>query len=625
MPIVVAVLSLSLVIEPDSGQALRYACDQLVSYCRESPRIEARVVEALPASDGSSASKGIVVLVGRSQAVRHAPDACRGIDWEGLGSEGFVLRIARAGERQTIVAAGNTEAGTRHALYALMCRLDVTKSPPILPADLNVIEKPSFNLRGMYAHQHWAYNHPYALRTWTVDEWKQYVDILALLRMNLFQIWSMAGILPVPLSPGDEAFLRRYPPVIEHARRNHGMEVWIGECANNVSEKQDLPPIEQRDYFEVETLKNPADPQQMADLKRARAEFYRICDQADGYWIIDSDPGGWKGSPASEFVDILMLNRRLIDAHTRLGTKAKLIYWMWLGWGISDRREVNWRDVAVDLARRNPEPWLMTVANGEQLKLADELKLADRVVYYPYGAVEPEPSLPFTTVVPKVVSDVLNVPERVGQIRGVMGNAQTPICQLPNIYYFTRAIWNMDLRSADREAAMRELARLIYPEQADLVAQCWRSLGSPEAPEADRLVRQLEKRIADNELGRPGPIGVKLFPDYAQVARDLAAQLRVHGVAMEVVRAAREKSIADDKVIEPLKRYCLLSLEWRRRTGFRNYGTNGYNFFPLREAVHTRWWRGDHLDKSVYAELESAMRVEYDAWEAELILYPLNH
>ena len=70
-------------------------------------------------------------------------------------------------------------------------KLEVATLPPVLPADLDVIEKPSFDLRGMYAHQHWAYNHPYALRTWTIDQWKQYVDMLAVMRVNLFQIWSM--------------------------------------------------------------------------------------------------------------------------------------------------------------------------------------------------------------------------------------------------------------------------------------------------------------------------------------------------------------------------------------------------------------------------------------------------
>ena len=30
------------------------------------------------------------------------------------------------------------------------------------------------NVVGMYVHQHWPYNHPYAARTWTVDDYRGY-------------------------------------------------------------------------------------------------------------------------------------------------------------------------------------------------------------------------------------------------------------------------------------------------------------------------------------------------------------------------------------------------------------------------------------------------------------------
>jgi hypothetical protein len=228
-------------------------------------------------------------------------------------------------------------------------------------------------------------------------------------------------------------------------------------------------------------------------------------------------------------------------------------------------------------------------------------------------------------VVPKAVTDVLNVPERVGHIRGAMCNAQTPVVQLPNIYYFTRAAWNMGLRAADRATALGELARMIYPEQTKLLTQAWMSLGSTEAPDADQLADELQKLAESKVLGRPGVIGIKLFPDYGQVARDLAAELRIHAAAMETCRLAPDAAVSDQKVLQRLTDYCLLSLAWRRHTGFKNYGTNGCNFFPLREAVRKRWWRGNRLDQRVYARLESAMKRAYDSWEVELILGPLNH
>lgn len=504
-----------------------------------------------------------------------------------------------------------------------MRELDISTLPARLDNDLDIVEKPSFPLRGMYAHQHWDYAHPYALRTWTIEQWKRYVDILAIMRVNLFQIWSMAGILPTPFSPEDEAFLRRYPPVIEHAKANHGMEVWIGECANNVCEGKNLPPVAQRDYFKAETLKNPGDPEQMAQLEAARAEFYKVCNNADGYWVIDSDPGGCEGSPSSEFVDILMMNRRLINRHTLLGEKAKLVYWMWLGWG-NNKREQNWLDTAEDLAGRSPEPWLLTAAGEGHWKVADELKLTSKTIYYPYGAIEPEPSLPFTTVVPDVVKKVLDVPDRIGSIRGVMGNAQTPICQLPNIYYFTRAAWNMEHRTDPAYWAVYELARLIYPERAALLSRAWLSLGDPRARDAEALADKLESLEKSGRLGRSGPIGMKLFPDSGQVARDLAAQLRIHATAVNFCKMV-EKGSAEKELFEQLARYCLLSLAWRKNTGFRNYGTNGYDFFPLRKAAHKRWWRDNRLNPEIPAELTKRLEANYEDWEVELIIYPLTH
>ena len=607
--------ALTIVASADRSQPLQYAIDELIAFCAASPEIVARVGE-----DG----EGVLVLAGRAQAERRAAEHCKNVDWSALGDQGYVLHAINDKKQPTIIAAGATDAGTRNAIYALMCRLNVANSPPTIDENCYIGTTPTFPLRGMYAHQHWAYNHPYSLRTWTIDEWKQYVDMLAMMGYNLFQIWSMAGILPMPLSEGDEAFLRRYPPVIDHAKQNHGMEVYIGECANNVCENPDVPPIADRLYFDVEALKDPSDPKQMAELRAARAEFYKICNNADGYWVLDSDPGKWDGSPASEFVDILMMNRELINEHTLLGDKAKLVYWMWIGWGTKERED-NWRDTVDELIRRSPEPWWMTVAWEGHWKVAAERKLANRTIYYPYGAIEPEPSMPFTTVVPQVIHDVLDITEWADEVRGIMGNAQTPVWQLPNMYYFARASWDLSRRNDPREDAVAELARLIYPEHAELLTKCWLSVGSPDAPDAAKLADELQTIVERGELGRPGPVGWKLFPTFDQVARDLAIQLRIHGLAMNFCKMAADENVSEDALLEQLKAYCLWTLRWRKINGFRRYASNGYNFFPLRRAAHNHWWRGDHLDKRIYDAIKQTMEAEYEPWEAELVLYPLNH
>ena len=41
---------------------------------------------------------------------------------------------------------------------------------------------------GMYIHQHWPYHHPYAARTWTLEDYRGYADGLKKLGFNTLVI-----------------------------------------------------------------------------------------------------------------------------------------------------------------------------------------------------------------------------------------------------------------------------------------------------------------------------------------------------------------------------------------------------------------------------------------------------
>ena len=43
-------------------------------------------------------------------------------------------------------------------------------------------------LVGMYVHQHWPYNRPYAARTWTIEDWRGYADGLTKLAGNFWPL-----------------------------------------------------------------------------------------------------------------------------------------------------------------------------------------------------------------------------------------------------------------------------------------------------------------------------------------------------------------------------------------------------------------------------------------------------
>ena len=463
----------------------------------------------------------------------------------------------------TIIAAGKDPRGTKYALIDLIRSIETDGTHAWVAADLHVIGKPHFNLRGMYAHLHWQYSHPYALRSWSLDDWKRYVDFLAYMKINLFQIWSMAAICPNPLSPGDEAYLRKYHAVVEYAREVRGMEVWPGECANNVAESDFGTPIEEREYFQAEVLKNPADPDQFQQIMDNRANMYRLIGNGDGYWIIDSDPGKWRGSPASEVADIFAGNRALIDRYA--GRDAKLVYWMWQGWGTGTPPE-NWRGVIEGLSEKVHEPWWLTPCNDRHLALVSEMGYIGKSVFFPYSLIEPEPTNPFTHVKFAELSGTFELALRYPGLVGIMGNAQTPFAQLPNIFYFAECAWNPDVARQSDEEILRRLARFLFPQIEGRLAEGWLALsreGSAQAFEAGRTLESIE-------TGLPGPGGRFLFPQPELVVRDLALLLRIHGFA----ELAREGGDAENALFG----YLSGVLEWQSRTGFHGCRVDAVDF-----------------------------------------------
>jgi len=610
---------LIVVLDNGTSQPVRYAVDELVRFARASGNIRAVV------ADQASSRPIAHLLVGRTAAERIVGrEQCSRLGLvASLGREGFVLAALPSRQPPAVVAAGWSEAGTRWAVYEFIKALDVTTTPARIALPLNRRERPDFALRGMYAHQHWDYRYPYALRTWQAEDWNRYVDLLAYFGYDLFQIWTMVGIVPLPPSPADETFLQKYVAVTEHAQRNHGMEVWLGECANNVCERRDLPPIEARDYFAAETLKNPGDPKQFRQLMDARRAFYSLVNNADGYWIIDSDPGGWRGSPAEQFVDILVGNRRLIDECTQLGPRAKLVYWMWMGWGAESRQE-NWRRAVRGLKQRAHPPLWFSACWPDHIRMVGDEGVSSTTVFYPYNAIEPEPSLPFTTVTPDRLREAVAVAAEHRELSGAMGNAQTPLVQLPNIYYFGRAAWRLEDRAISREQMAADLARLIFPHHAKELTRGWLALAGSDAVEARRAARELEDLVARQALGTPGPVGWKITPRPEWLVEDLVAMLHLHAVGLDFRRKAEDGNTPDDEAIALLRQYILQSIAWRHRNGFKKSPWDPVTSQPVYETARKRWRTDKGLPEKTLRPLREAITDAYGATEAEFTLAPIS-
>jgi hypothetical protein len=195
------------------------AISDLGNEIRDSTRETVPIFESW--SHASASGKPLVIVVGRGAA-----ESVPGFDKQLLASldgDGFILRsvlLDGKQNRQGLVAAGADSHGTNYAVLDLVRR--ISQNFQLSAAGLNVREDPRYELRGTYAHPAWVYNHPFALRSWTLNDWKRYVDILAYLRLNLFQFWPLAEILPSPLSAADEDYLSQFNEVVRYALVERG-------------------------------------------------------------------------------------------------------------------------------------------------------------------------------------------------------------------------------------------------------------------------------------------------------------------------------------------------------------------------------------------------------------------
>src|SRR5690349_8213629 len=104
---------------------------------------------------------------------------------------------------------------------------------------------------GMYVHQHWPYNHPYAARTWTIKDWQGYADGLKRLGYNSILIWPVLETMPDPLTASDRANIRKIAQVIDLLHEEFGMRVYIVLCPNVIAQDEvaSKMPFPKRHFF----------------------------------------------------------------------------------------------------------------------------------------------------------------------------------------------------------------------------------------------------------------------------------------------------------------------------------------------------------------------------------------
>jgi hypothetical protein len=421
-------------------------------------------------------------------------------------------------------------------------------------------------LVGMYVHQGWAYNHPYAARTWTDDDWRGYLDGLHRLGYNLVSIWPQLETMPHPLTPSDQAKLEQCRRVIDMAHRDFGMKAWIILCPNliPIDDYARRAPFEKRSYYGAYIAVNPADARAMDDMMARRQSLLKPLAEMDGLVIIDSDPGGYPNSTNKEFVDLLIRHRQLLD---RLRPRAiELIYWVWCGWQECGRfyatgkcdwgTEAEFLETLSLLKAGNIEPW--GIARG--LEYAQKLGLESKVINFNYAAVECEPSFPMTNFGPHGGGDPYQAGHNLGP-RGAQANAQTHCVQLPGTFAFARGAQGLPLTDKD----YARFADDLIQGQGQTILSAWKALAGldqePMLQSAAKLA-PLTKAKLD-----PGPLKGFLFGDANRFMSDLYFMLRFKVACLDFIHAAEN----NQPLYEPLEKFVSWLDRWQVVTGYESW------------------------------------------------------
>ncbi len=420
---------------------------------------------------------------------------------------------------------------------------------------------------GMYVHQHWAYNHPYAARTWTLEDWRGYMDGLKRLGYNTVLIWPVMETMPNPLTESDKANLDKIARVIDMGHKEFGMKMLLTLSPNAAAKDEEAAKytFQERPFFYTDRRVDVQDPQALGELLAWREELFRPVKEADGVLIIDSDPGGYPGATNVDFAYLLNAHRKMFD---RLRPGIEIYYWIHAGWESyckyyetgyfewGSQEEVE--DAIRLLARQNPEPW--GLASGRGPGVADNLGMADRVMSYRYAAIEGEPSFPMTNY---GGDSAYNSGNDMGA-RGTMGNAQTHCVQLPNTFAFVRGAQGKPVSEADYVAFAEEL----IPGQGRTVVDGWKALAG-EDEKAMTAAADALSALSGAQL-TPGPLKGLLFGNPQRFVNDLVMQLRLRA-ALENFRTAVFAEPQDRaRMGQSLLGFVEAAEAWQKQHGYKN-------------------------------------------------------
>lgn len=428
-------------------------------------------------------------------------------------------------------------------------------------------DKPK-QMLGMYVHMHWSFNHPYAARSWTLADWRGYLKSINMLGYNTVVIWPVIETMPDPLTYSDKAHLEKMSSVVKIAKNDLGMRVYFvltpNVAANNGEASKYT--LEDRPYNFCSVLINPKKSEEILKMMERRKKLCGYFKQADGFFLIDGDPGGWPDCKNDEFVNIFSQHRKMLNS---LRSGMELYIWSHQGWETTGKiySGNDSRTSATDLAKlltmlskKEFEPWGVVGSRYENdiAQIAGISGVADKVVTFKYGAIEREPSFPFTNY-----ND--GVAYRGGKdigVLGILGNAQQHGVQLPNTFVFAQAAKGLRIERQDYVS----FADKLISENGGKIVDAWEALMSEDPTRMNRQAEQLQNLLVQNLS--MGSLGGLLFGDPHRFVEDLILQLKARASIYEFLLAAEKYPKNSNEFSASLKDFILWFEKWQRFHGF---------------------------------------------------------
>lgn len=592
-----------IVVGKDEPSYVQYAAEDLAKYVYELSGKEARVSKR---ADDVRKS-GIVIVVGFTMASAVGVDHDLLDSVRHLSDQGFVIRTISHADATWVVVAGQSPHGTNFGIATLMQMMRSENGSVYLPAGINLKEEPAVRVRGLHMNGGWQLNYPYGFLTWKEEDWKKFVDIAWSQRAKVIFIWPYVETMVVPLAPEDEAYLQEFRRITDYAQQQRGMEVWIMQSANRVALSNcgvEDPRLRPHWVDGCQKDMNPADPQQFSKIEKSFEALYKIVNNADGFCMIDSDPGGWPQSPLIDQLKIFLAARNLLDRYNVREKRAKLVDWMWIGWGRHkffttaehlvtafdwgesnpDASDIEFMAQTINNFKRHlPEPWEIVAGMAPYLESSRRESTLEKTVFLPYGTIEMEPAFPSTNVELQPVRSTLQTLVTHPQLRGWMGNNELLLLQFPRTFFFLNSLWDADYRKQDQAEVLREVSRHLYPEYSDLLRDCFLALREKDSNKLRETLARLQQSDLTHRSPQLGAIGRHLFPTAAGLPRIVEMQLRIRLARQELIDALQgSPDIGECETY--LEKYFSALLDWNKETGWEKTINIGIWTLPIYEV-----------------------------------------